>query len=66
MTSVLARDRGDDRVKTEAEIGGSGHKPRNAWSHQKLGEARNGSAPEPEKGRGPADTLDLDLHSAEP
>lgn len=62
MTSVLTRDRGEDRVKTEAEIGGSGHKPRNAWSHQKRGEA---SPPEPEKGRGPADTLDLDLHSAE-
>ena len=46
MTSILITDRrglrhrGEGHVKTEAQTELYSHKPRNAWSHQKLEEAR--------------------------
>lgn len=36
-------------MSTEAETGGSGHKPRRAWSHQKLEGARDDSPLELER-----------------
>ena len=54
-------DRREAHVVTEAETGVSGHKPKNAGSHQELEEAREHSPPEPSEGARPSQHLDVRL-----
>lgn len=55
MASVLIKNRREDpcegrEKETETEMGGCGLKPRNAWTHQKLEEARKDSLLKPLEG----------------